>query len=76
MDGERCRRPSRRVVGAAATSSSNRFSISTWLALTLTAAILLIFANDFPVAVINLGLEIEATWRKLRSALGAESGLL
>ena len=31
------------------------FSISTWLALTVTAAIVMIFANVFPVALISLG---------------------
>jgi paraquat-inducible protein A len=45
----------------------HRFSISTWLALTLTAAILMVFANIFPVAVISLGgLESEATvWQSV-----------
>jgi paraquat-inducible protein A len=44
-----------------------RFSISTWLALTLTAAIAMVFANVFPVAVISLGgLESEATvWQSV-----------
>ena len=52
-----------------------RFSISTWLALTTTAAILLIFANVFPVAVISLGgLESEATVWQSVVALGAGPG--
>ena len=44
-----------------------RFSLSTWLALTLTAAIVMVFANVFPVAVISLGgLESEATvWQSV-----------
>ena len=43
------------------------FSISTWMALTLTAAITMVFANLFPVAVISLGgLESEATvWQSV-----------
>ena len=43
------------------------FSISTWLALTLTAAIAQVFANVFPIAVISLGgLESEATaWQSI-----------
>ena len=43
------------------------FSLSTWLALTLTAAIVMVFANVFPVAVISLGgLESEATvWQSV-----------
>jgi paraquat-inducible protein A len=43
------------------------FSISTWLALTLTAAILMVFANVFPVAVISFGgLNSEATvWQSV-----------
>lgn len=53
----------------------HRFSISTWLALTLTAAILMIFANFFPVAVISLGgLESEATVWQAVVALGAGPG--
>jgi len=52
------------------------FSISTWLALTLTAAILMIFANVFPVAVISLGgLESEATVWQSVLALGAGPGV-
>jgi paraquat-inducible protein A len=45
----------------------HHLSISTWLALTLTAAILMLFANVFPVAVISLGgLESEATvWQSV-----------
>jgi paraquat-inducible protein A len=45
----------------------HHLSISTWLALTLTAAILMVFANVFPVAVISLGgLESEATlWQSV-----------
>jgi paraquat-inducible protein A len=45
----------------------HRFSLSTWLALTLTAAIVMVFANVFPVAVISLGgLESDATvWRSV-----------
>ena len=44
-----------------------RFSLSTWLALTLTAAVVMVFANVFPVAVISLGgLESEATvWQSV-----------
>jgi paraquat-inducible protein A len=53
-----------------------RFSISTWLALTLTAAILLVFANVFPVAVISLGgLESEATVWQAVVALGNGPGV-
>lgn len=38
------------------------FSLSTWLALTVTAGVLFIFANVFPVAVISFGgLQSEAT---------------
>ena len=53
----------------------HRFSISTWLALTVTAAILMVFANVFPVAVISLGgLESDATvWRSV-VALAAGPG--
>jgi len=48
------------------------FSISTWMALTLTAAILMVFANVFPVAVISLGgLESEATVWQAVVAWGA-----
>jgi paraquat-inducible protein A len=40
----------------------SRFSISTWLALTLSAAVVFAFGNLFPVVVINFGgLESEAT---------------
>lgn len=53
-----------------------RFSISTWLALTLTAAILLVFANVFPVAIISLGgLESEATVWQAVVALGNGPGV-
>jgi paraquat-inducible protein A len=53
-----------------------RFSISTWLALTLTAAILMVFANVFPVAVISLGgLESEATVWQAVVALGTGPGV-
>ena len=52
-----------------------RFSISTWLALTLTAAIAMVFANVFPVAVISLGgLESEATVWQSVVALAAGPG--
>ena len=52
-----------------------RFSISTWLALTLTAAIAMVFANVFPVAVISLGgLESEATVWQAVVALAAGPG--
>ena len=52
-----------------------RFSISTWLALTLTAGIVMVFANVFPVAVISLGgLESEATVWQSVVALGAGPG--
>jgi paraquat-inducible protein A len=52
-----------------------RFSISTWLALTLTAAILMVFANAFPVAIISLGgLESEATVWQSVVALAAGPG--
>ena len=52
-----------------------RFSISTWLALTLTAAIAMVFANVFPVAVISLGgLESEATVWQSVIALAAGPG--
>jgi paraquat-inducible protein A len=52
------------------------FSISTWLALTLTAAILMVFANVFPVAVISLGgLESEATVWQAVVALGSGPGV-
>jgi paraquat-inducible protein A len=52
------------------------FSISTWLALTLTAAILLVFANVFPVAIISLGgLESEATVWQAVVALGSGPGV-
>ena len=46
---------------------ARHFTISTWLALTLTAAILMLFANLFPVAVISLGgLESKATvWQSV-----------
>jgi paraquat-inducible protein A len=53
-----------------------RFSISTWLALTLTAAILMVFANVFPVAIISLGgLESEATVWQAVVALGNGPGV-
>jgi paraquat-inducible protein A len=53
----------------------HRFSISTWLALTLTAAILMVFANVFPVAVISLGgLQSEATVWQSVVALAAGPG--
>lgn len=53
----------------------HRFSISTWLALTLTAGILMIFSNISPVAVISLaGLESEATVWQSVVALGAGPG--
>jgi paraquat-inducible protein A len=53
-----------------------RFSISTWLALTLTAAIAMVFANVFPVAVISLGgLESEATVWQSVVALAAGPGV-
>jgi paraquat-inducible protein A len=53
----------------------HHFSISTWLALTLTAAILMVFANVFPVAVISLGgLESEATVWQSVVALAAGPG--
>jgi paraquat-inducible protein A len=53
-----------------------RFSISTWLALTLTAAILTVFANVFPVAIISLGgLESEATVWQAVVALGNGPGV-
>ena len=44
-----------------------RFSISTWMALTLTAAIAMVMANVFPVVLISLGgLESEATvWQSV-----------
>ena len=52
-----------------------RFSISTWLALTLTAAIAMVFANVFPVAVLSLGgLESEATVWQSVVALAAGPG--
>ena len=52
-----------------------RFSVSTWLALTLTAAIAMVFANVFPVAVISLGgLESEATVWQSVVALAAGPG--
>jgi paraquat-inducible protein A len=52
-----------------------RFSVSTWLAFTLTAAILMTFANVFPVAVISLGgLESEATVWQAVLALGTGPG--
>jgi paraquat-inducible protein A len=52
-----------------------RFSISTWLALTLTAAVAMVFANVFPVAVISLGgLESEATVWQSVVALAAGPG--
>jgi paraquat-inducible protein A len=52
------------------------FSISTWLALTLTAAILMVFANVFPVAIISLGgLESEATVWQAVVALGTSPGV-
>jgi paraquat-inducible protein A len=52
-----------------------RFSVSTWLALTLTAAILMVFANVFPVAIISLGgLESEATVWQAVVALGTGPG--
>lgn len=43
------------------------FSISAWLALTVTAGVLFIFANVFPVAVISFGgLQSEATiWQSV-----------
>ena len=51
------------------------FSLSTWLALTLTAAIVMVFANVFPVAVISLGgLESEATVWQSVVALAAGPG--
>src|ERR1700743_1738229 len=51
------------------------FSISTWLALTLTAAIAMVVANVFPVAVITLGgLESEATVWQSVVALAAGPG--
>jgi paraquat-inducible protein A len=51
------------------------FSIATWLALTLTAAILMVFANVFPVAVISLvGLESKATVWQSVVALAAGPG--
>jgi paraquat-inducible protein A len=53
-----------------------RFSITTWLALTLTAAILMVFANVFPVAIISLGgLESEATVWQAVVALGNGPGV-
>ena len=53
-----------------------RFSISTWLALTLTAAILMVFANVFPVAIISLGgLESKATVWQAVVALGNGPGV-
>lgn len=52
------------------------FSISTWLALTLTAAVLMVFANVFPVAIISLGgLESEATVWQAVVALGSGPGV-
>jgi paraquat-inducible protein A len=52
------------------------FSISTWLALTLTAAILMVFANVFPVAKLSLGgLESEATVWQAVVALGSGPGV-
>ena len=52
------------------------FSISTWLALTLTAAIALVFANVFPVAIISLGgLESEATVWQAVVSLGTGPGV-
>ena len=44
-----------------------RFSIPTWMALTLTAAIAMVMANVFPVVLISLGgLESEATvWQSV-----------
>ena len=54
-----------------------RFSLSTWLALSLTAAILMLFANVFPVAVIDFGgLESEATVSQSVVALAAGPGAL
>jgi paraquat-inducible protein A len=51
------------------------FSISTWMALTVTAAITMVFANLFPVAVISLGgLESEATVWQSVVALGKGPG--
>jgi paraquat-inducible protein A len=46
---------------------ARHFSISTWLALTLTAAVAMVFANVFPVAVISLGgLQSETTvWQSV-----------
>jgi paraquat-inducible protein A len=43
------------------------FSLSTWLALTVTAACLFVFANAFPVAVISFGgLQNQATiWQSI-----------
>ena len=57
----RCRRC------GSALEHGQHFSISTWLALTLTAAILMVFANLFPVAVISLGgLKSDATvWQSV-----------
>ena len=52
------------------------FSISTWLALTVTAAIVMVFANVFPVALISLGgLESEATVWQAVVALGSGPGV-
>jgi paraquat-inducible protein A len=67
----RCRRC------GSALEHGNHFSISTWLALTLTAAILMIFANVFPVAVISMGgLESEATVWQSVVALASGPGAL
>src|SRR3984885_7826310 len=55
---------------------ARRFSITTWLALTLTAALLMVFANLFPVAIISLGgLESEATVWQAVVALGSGPGV-
>ena len=52
------------------------FSISTWLALSATAAIVMVFANVFPVALISLGgLESEATVWQAVVALGSGPGV-
>ena len=65
----RCRRC------GSALEHGHHFSISAWLALTLTAAILMVFANVFPVAVISLGgLESQATVWQSVVALAAGPG--
>jgi len=55
--------------------SEPRFTVSTWMALTVTAACLFVFANAFPVAVISLdGLQNQATVWQAILALGQGPG--